>query len=144
MFIRPEIRSDKQGDGHFGASRKNAKGSYKHQGIDFEAKAGCDIFSEFSGVVTKIGRPYYFPSPKNDKQRKQNDLRYVQITDDPNGLNHRFFYVEPSVGMGDQVAAGDKIGTAQNLKAIYKNMDNHVHQEVKDKYGNVLDPNDYL
>ena len=144
MFIRPKIRNDKQGQGHFGAPRRNSKGPYEHQGIDYEADAGCDVFSHCSGVVTKIGRPYYFSKPKNAKQRKQNDLRYVQITDDYESVNHRFFYVEPSVGIGDPISKGDKIGTAQNLEDIYKNMDNHVHYEAKDKAGNVLDPNEFL
>ncbi len=144
MLIRPKIRSDKQGDGSFGSPRKNSKGSYKHQGIDFIAKPGDDVFSDFSGVVTKIGRPYYFANPKNQKQKKQNDLRYVQITDDEKGLNHRFFYVDPCIGIGDPISFGDKIGCAQNLEEIYKNMDNHVHQEIKDRHGNILDPNDYL
>lgn len=143
MYIRPDIRNDKQGQGHFGAPRKNSRGSYEHQGIDFCAPFECPIYSHVDGVVTKIGRPYYYGTPKNKKERLKNELRYVQVTDD-NEIKHRFFYVEPSVSIGDVIPKGGCIGIAQNLEKIYKGMDNHIHLECKDKHNNILDPNEYL
>lgn len=118
IFDLDNIRSDKEGDGHYGASR----GSRKHVGIDFIASANEPVPAPISGVITKLGYPY------------GDDLsyRYVQITDDA-GKRVRCFYVEPSVRVGDSVRKGDQIGTVQTLQKRYggRGMVDHVHLEVK-------------
>lgn len=118
------------GDGSFGASR----GSRKHNGIDYSVEPGCCVFSHFDGVVTKLGYPY------------SDDLsyRYIEITH-MSGNKHRFFYVEPTVQLGQIVHFGDSIGKAQDISAKYAHrgrMTNHVHYEVKTRTGEFLNPDE--
>lgn len=112
--ILPKRGTDDWGSGAFGASR----GSRVHKGIDYECPAGAEVLSPVSGKVTKLGYPY------------ADDLsyRYVQIS---NTYDHRLFYVEPSVEVGQWVNENTPIGICQNLQARYdKKMKNHVHYEV--------------
>jgi len=46
------------------------------------------------------------------------------------GHEARILYVEPSVGPGAKVEAGQTIGTAQNLQSRYPGIINHVHTEI--------------
>ena len=138
MYTRPKVRNDSQGQGHYGAPR----GSRKHNGIDFELAPGEKVLSHIDGVVTKIGYPY---KQKFDtkKDSLKSALRYVQVTDASNDTHHRFFYVDPSVGMGDPIVVGSNLGICQNLEEIYMGMKNHCHYEVKVK-GEHVDPKPYL
>lgn len=137
MFLRPEIRNDKQGQGHFGAKR----GSRTHKGIDFCAAIGAPIHSHVDGVVTKIGYPYAqkFDTKKN---KLKSALRYVEVTDIEK-RKHRFFYVDPCVGIGDPIKPGTCIGKCQDLESIYKGMLNHCHVECK-KGDDYLNPDQFL
>ena len=129
MFIRPELRGkDKHGSGAYGASR----GKRKHVGIDFAVDPETPVASHVDGVVTKLGYPY------------GDDLsfRYVQVTD-KNQNDHRFFYVEPSVGIGDPIEVGTFIGLSQKLGSRYKKITEHVHYEVK-RGKEYLDPRDFV
>lgn len=116
----PKRGVDDWGDGEFQASRGGLK---KHKGIDYACYPGTAIQSPVNGLVTKLGYPY------------ADDLsyRYVQIkTEDEK--KHRFFYVEPSVKVGDYVHFGDCIGEAQDIAGRYstpnKVMKNHIHYEI--------------
>jgi len=116
-------KSDKWGQGHFGAPR----GDRKHNGIDYACLEGSEILSPVDGQVTKHGYPY------------ADDLsfRYVQIT---NGeRKHRIFYVDPILPIGRIIKEGDVIGTAQDLEQRYPEITPHIHYEIMigDKY---LDP----
>jgi len=115
--------SDGFGSGHFGAFR----GSRTHKGVDLLADSGEVIESPVTGTVTKLGYPY------------GNDLsyRYVQIT--AGDYDFRVFYVDPSVRVGQEVAADTAIGLAQDLGRRYPGIPNHVHFEIK-KDGAYLDP----
>jgi len=115
---------DDYGNGSFGAPR----GTHTHQGIDFMPQ----VHAVSAGKVTKIGYPY------------GDDLsyRYVQITD-LKGLDVRYFYINPGVEKGDEINAGQVIGTLQDLGKRYPNITPHFHFEVKLK-GKVVDPNEYL
>jgi len=125
----PELRKpDKWGSGHFGAPR----GKRVHHGIDYQASKGSLVHSNVSGKVTKLGYPY------------ADDLsyRYVQVTTEE-GLDYRFFYLEPSVVISDLIATGDILGIVQDLGARYEGITPHFHFEVK--HGNeYLDPADYF
>lgn len=116
------------GDGSYDARRsKTVKGKkirYGHQGIDFCVSEGDSVHSHIQGHVTKIGYPY------NPSSKTKGHLRYVEITDSKS-RKHRFFYVTPCVKYGDLIKPAMKIGEAQDLDKIYKNMQNHVHYEVK-------------
>ena len=120
LTIAPKRGRDAWGSGAFGASR----GSRDHNGIDYHVVRGTKICSLTDGRVTKLGYPY------------GDDLsyRYVEVTD-AGGFRHRYFYVEPTIGLGEMVDRGTVIGLAQDIKARYddnpqRQMRNHVHYEV--------------
>lgn len=132
--IIPPVRGqDKQGAGHFGASR----GKRKHRGLDFSCWPKSKILAVSSGEVTKIGYPYN-PVTNPDKAH----LRYVQVTD-CNGFDVRYFYINPLVKKGDKVGIDGIIGESQDLRPIFKGITPHFHFEVK-KGGAFINPNDYL
>lgn len=125
------LRSDSAGDGRFGASR----GTRLHKGIDFECFPGQVLVGGISGTVTKHGYCY------------GDDLtwRYVQVTD-VNGLNHRFFYVDPLIPVGECVGPESHIGVAQDITRRYpgQGMVPHVHYEVMTGSGEHLDPGQFV
>lgn len=125
MIIPPTRGRDAQGAGYFGASR----GTRKHNGVDFVSTPNEPVRAFLGGKVTKLGYPY------------SHDLsfRYVQVT---KGDKHcRYFYVSPTVEVGDEVEAGDMLGTCQELP--YDGITQHYHFEVKQR-GAYLDPIKYL
>lgn len=123
----PQTRGrDAHGAGYFGASR----GSRTHNGVDFVCEPHEPVRCFKGGKVTKLGYPY------------SHDLsfRYVQVTD-AQGKNCRYFYVSPTVELGDEVSAGDMLGTCQELP--YEGIIQHYHFEIKYK-GAYLDPIKFL
>lgn len=134
--IIPQMRGrDPQGAGYHGASR----GNRKHNGVDFVASVGDyvqlspgdPVKAMNAGTVTKLGYPY------------AHDLsfRYVQVTDD-NGIDCRYFYIEPCVDDGQRIAIGDVLGTLQELP--YEGITQHYHVECKRATGQFVDPIRYL
>lgn len=118
---------DPFGCGTFGASRSG--GSRKHKGIDFVASPGESIFSPISGKITRYAIPY------------ADDSRYKGIEIQNDSYTAKMFYLTPAVAIGAIVTAGQKIGIAQNISAKYgASMTNHVHFEVYDKNGTLLNP----
>lgn len=109
--------SDKHGSGNYGAPR----GTRTHKGMDISAAPLSTVFSPVKGTVTKLGRVY------SDESKK--DYRYVQITDEED-IQHRVFYVDPLVVVGQTVSHKDAIGKVQNLGLIYSDIINHVHYEI--------------
>lgn len=118
--------NDAQGKGYFGASR----GSRTHQGVDFVGEPGEPVTAFLGGTVSKLGYPYA------DKL----EFRYVEVRR-PNGDRVRYFYVEPSVKVGDLVKPGDRLGTCQRLP--YAGITQHYHFEVL-VGGVAVDPLRYL
>lgn len=123
---------DACGAGHYGAPR----GARIHRGIDFECPDKAIVHSHVAGKVTKLGYPY------------SHDLsfRYVEIAD-RNRFKHRFFYVLPTVELGERITIGQGIGLCQDIASKWgtkeKPMKNHIHYEVmrRDEY---YDPEDWL
>ena len=122
---------DGLGCGLFGASR-NPGGS--HRGVDYVAELGQEVFAVIDGKITKLGRPY------------GNDLsyRYIEVTSPDRHSGEkayvvRQFYVEPSVGVGEDVKAGQVIGTLQKLGRRYPGITEHVHVEMRYN-SQVVDP----
>ncbi len=111
-FIR---KCDRQGCGHYGASR----GNRSHTGVDYIATPEQPVKAIASGTVSYLGFPY------------SDDLsfRYVAIETD-NGLVVRQLYVEPHVSVGMRVEAGDVIGTYQRLGIRYPGITEHVHIDI--------------
>ena len=127
---------DDFGSGAFQASR----GRRKHKGIDIACYKGTAVGSDVYGKVTKIGYPYN----QDDKRKKH--FRYVQVTDSL-GRDHRYFYVIPSVDVGDIVNRGVLLGITQGIAEAYntdlKTMTDHFHYEVKED-GEYLNPHKVL
>lgn len=120
---------DPLGCGHFGASR----GSRKHNGVDIIATPGESIFAPITGKVSRIAYPY------------ANDTNYKGIEIIGADYKIKMFYLAPSVAVGSVVMAGQVIGVAQNISAKHgQSMVNHVHLEVYDKFGNLVNPTDLI
>lgn len=120
---------DVYGSGSFGATRDG--GRRKHHGVDYIAAPGDWVESPIAGTVTRYGYAY----------RRQTELRFVEIRNAETGMTARVLYVDATVADGAVVAAGEIIGTAQNLADRYPGgITNHVHVELNDKNGRLLDP----
>lgn len=118
---------DSWGDGSFNASRGGGK--RQHKGVDYLVAPASEILSVRPGVVTKLGYTY----------RDDLSYRYVEIKDGE-GYRWRYFYVEPSVEVGQQICGEQMIGTAQEIARRYPGMPNHLHLEIIDISGYYLDP----
>ncbi len=127
--------NDSFGSGSYKAPRgtRNGKPRY-HNGMDYLAPVGSAVFCIKAGMVTKIGLPY-----------SEGSLRYVQVTDD-NGYKLRYFYVQPTVKVGDKLEADSFIGIAQNLDLKYEGMSkyNHIHFEIMDFTSRYVNPAFYI
>jgi len=124
--------NDNHGSGAYRASR----GSRLHRGVDICCEVGDGVRSLCPGVVTKIGYPYSqrvdtvsTNKEKRDKYALKKALRYVQVTDDY-GISVRYFYISPSVMLGDEVGPGDVLGISQGLAHIYPGITEHYHFET--------------
>ena len=116
---------DPKGCRGFGESRTG----HTHQGIDIVIVLGADVLSPIDGVVTR------FPFPYGD------DLKYTGIEIKNSTYSVKMFYLTPFVAINKKISKGDKIGTAQNLQTKWGNqMTNHVHLEVRDAKGNLINP----
>ncbi len=131
---------DDWGDGSFAAPRgRDSKGNKKsHKGIDFITEPGDEIYSPVKGRVSKVGYPY---APKSTDKIV---YRYVEVTD-YRGNRHRVFYIEPIVGMDRHVDTTTIIGLAQDIAGKFhhperKPMKNHVHYEIFDANGALVNP----
>ncbi|QEE49636.1 M23 family metallopeptidase [Flavobacterium alkalisoli] len=116
---------DPLGCGHFGAPR----GTRTHQGIDIIATPGQDILSPITGKVNRIAYPY------------ASDMSYKRLEIENEQYTVKIFYIAPAVPVGSVVMAGSKIAVAQNISAKHgASMINHVHIEVRNALGKLIDP----
>lgn len=126
-MIIPAMRgSDVQGKGYFGAPREG----HTHHGVDFVCSGGDPVRAFMSGTVSKLGQCYA------DKP----EFRYVEVKR-PNADCLRYFYVSPTVQVGDQITPGEMVGTSQQLP--YAGITQHYHFEVTVR-GEYQDPIRYL
>lgn len=126
ITLNQKIRGcDPFGCGSFGAARSG----HAHAGIDVVATPGQKILSPINGTVTRFPFPY------------SGDLSYTGI--EIKNATHRvkIFYLQPVVIAGATVKQGQQIGVAQNIASKYgSTMTNHVHIEVYNAQGQLLDP----
>lgn len=116
---------DPMGCGEFGASR----GTRKHIGLDIKAVPGESIFSPISGKVTRFPFPY------------GSDLSFTGIEIVNNEYSVKIFYMKANVAANSLVSKGQIIGNAQDIaKKHGGGMINHIHIEVRDKQGNLINP----
>lgn len=121
---------DAWGSGAFGAAR----GEHIHQGLDIKTIVGQQILSPISGTITRHPYPY------------NGDLVYTGIEIKNAEFHVKIFYVKPVVAIGNTVAKGQVIATAQNIAAKYSSsMTNHAHIEVRNaKTGALINPETLL
>jgi len=115
------------GSGAYLSSRDGSNRA--HQGVDIVATPGQAIYSPITGKVTRITYPY------------ANDLTYTGLEIINDDYKVKIFYIAPTLAIGSQVSAGQKIAVAQNISGKYgSTMINHVHIEVRDNTGEILNP----
>lgn len=132
MIIPPIRTQDLHGSGEFGAPR----GSRKHAGVDLACWPGSKVCALTHGKVTKLGYPY------NPTDPKKGHLRYVEVTFD--STRFRYFYIEPSVEVGQSVNAFDILGVSQDLTSVYAGITPHVHFEIINAEGEHVDPGNHF
>ena len=121
--------------GEQGIGRKlpaDVRASYRrHDGADYRSRPGQPVVSPSDGHVQRVSAPY------------KDDARYSGLLirgSDGNAVN--LWYVAPDAGVvGTDVAAGDRVGVAQDLRAKYgAAMTNHVHVRITNPGGGAIDP----
>lgn len=111
---------DTHGCGTYGAKR----GNRIHQGEDYKVAPGENVYSPITGKITRIAYPY------------ASDMSYKGVEIKSEDYTVKIFYMQLTVAVGTVVAAGSKIGVAQNIAAKYSpGMQNHIHVEVRDRSG---------
>lgn len=123
---------DKFGSGAFGASRDGGKRTHKGVDIAFQVAAIAP------GKVTKIGYPY-----DPTKHPEKAHFRYVEVTDEAR-RRVRYFYLDPTVSVGELIEMGEGLGFLQDLTQVYPGITPHFHFEILDELGQVIDPMTYL
>src|SRR4030088_1116048 len=120
------------GPGDFGAGPaqgRNPPSTIPHVGVDMNYIGGQsginlthpDVYSPVSGTVTQAGGGRY---------------NTISITD-MNGNSHQILHTQDQyVGVGQQVFAGDLIGTMGKTGT----KDQHVHYQMYDSAGNLVNP----
>ena len=126
------LRSDKWGDGSFGASR----GDRIHEGCDVLGLPGSYVVSPVDGKVVRTGMPYGDGGPWDC---------YLLIREDDR-TDWRLFYVIPLVGIvgttvrkGQAVAILADVGQKYGTDPVKGRMDPHCHVE-KHVNGQKVDP----
>jgi len=110
------IRSDSEGDGHYGARR----GLRRHNGIDYICKKGQNVVAPFDMIIERVSNP------------KANC--YLSGIKWKSGKSTgRLFYLQPDMSLiGKSVKEGTIIGIAQDVSKWYKleKMLPHIHFQV--------------
>jgi murein DD-endopeptidase MepM/ murein hydrolase activator NlpD len=126
------IRVDSEGAGYFGASRSG----HVHEGVDLEANSGQPIYAPFNGTITRTAAPY---KPSAGPKSALGGFVFT-------GSEYQFkiFYAK-ALSVGSYFSEGDIIGYADNVQQYYSPaMKNHIHVELRDKAGTLLDPTKFL
>lgn len=121
--------------GEIGENRANysGPGTHKHEGIDMRAAVGTPLYAtEDNGVVAFAG--------KGSGAGNYVTIKYQR----PEGKSYEVKYMHLdsfNVKEGDKVNAGAVIGKTGKTGGIGKP---HLHMEVRDEKGNLIDPKSYL
>ncbi len=109
------IRSDRQGDGHYGASR----GHRLHNGIDYECIKGQKIIAPFDMRIVRIAKPYF-----------NSDLSGI-VWQHGASSGKMFYFLPKEELIGSSVKQGENIGKAQAVNERYDDgMINHIHFQI--------------
>lgn len=126
-------KPDAGGSGAFGANRKG----HTHQGIDIVAKPKQVVKAPFDMEFTRVSFPY------------ADDKRYLggvyKFSDPILKGELKVFYMSPT-NKSKNIKKGDVIGEVQDIAAKYgtKGMVNHIHVEMRDIKGTLINPTQYV
>ena len=111
------IRSDSQGDGHFGARR----GKRRHAGLDLLCKPGQPVVSPCAAQVTRLAFPY----------EGAFEWKGLLLKNGPYAV--KLFYLEPDESLiGQWIEEGQVLGHAQDISKRYgAEMLPHIHIEIR-------------
>lgn len=115
------IRNDRQGKGHYGASRSS--GTREHKGIDIVTIPGEAIVAPENLKIVRRARP---------STEGGLDGLLIELED---GRRYKLFYVAP-VAYSGNYEKGKTIAIAQDMLSYYgpnSGMINHMHVEREDK-----------
>lgn len=121
-----KIRSDRGGQGHFGAKRSKvgAQGEvivYNHKGTDYECVSGEPEYMPFTGQIVREARPY----PEGP---------YTGVLIQSKRMTVKIFYVEPYPEViGKVLKIGTPYGKAQDVSLKYKKqgVTPHIHIQIE-------------
>lgn len=127
------IRSDADGDGHFGAAR----GDHDHRGIDLLAHPGQPLVMPITyGLIKRMAYPYKYGGEYQGAEIKGHDA-------DAGDIVVKLFYMVP-FQIGVEFLQGQLIGWAQDISIKYgRPMLPHIHLEARQD-GKLINPEDYL
>lgn len=120
------IRSDTAGDGHFGAPR----GNRTHKGTDYRCYPNEPVSAPMFGKIVRLAKPY-------------GDDKWLGVLIRNSTYEGKLFYMDPYTDrIGSYVTEGECIGYAQDISQKYPNqgMESHVHWQVQDMDGVLIDP----
>ena len=105
-----------------------------HEGMDFSAAAGTQVFAAVDGTITEI--------TSKDVDILCGDSITIEHA---NGLKtvYMFLDVDPDLKVGAKVSRGDVIGTVAAANGVENADGEHLHFEVF-KNGESVDPDEYL
>ena len=102
-------------------------GKTYHGGIDLAGKIGDKVMAPISGIARVLS-----------EKESGGYGNMVEVTDSVTGVKHMLAHLDKSmVKSGDVIKAGQQIGTLGNTG---KSTGAHLHHEMRDKFGNKIDP----
>lgn len=104
----------------------------EHEGLDFAADAGTQVYAAVDGKVTEVST---------------SDVLYNAVVSiqHANGVTTVYKFINPNetLKVGDTVNRGDVIGTIATATGVENKEGDHLHFEIY-KNGTLADPDDYL
>jgi hypothetical protein len=101
-----------------------------HGAIDLAGKIGDKVMAPISGMARVLS-----------EKESGGYGNMVEVTDSVTGVKHMLAHLDKSmVKTGDVIKAGQQIGTLGNTG---KSTGAHLHHEMRDKFGNKIDPSQF-
>ena len=128
------------GSGAFRSSRSKHKGVKYHQGLDIKTNVDQPILAPFDLLFKRLAYPYLTSAGVVDKKWKGGLYKHEDGT-------LKIFYMNPIINKLN-FKQGDVLGYAQDIAGKYssanKKMINHIHLEMRDSKGKLLNPTNYV
>ena len=106
---------------------------YEHQGLDFVAEVGTEVYAIYSGTVNNIY-----------KDDILHGTEVIISCDNGYTLVYRFVEEAPGLEVGQTVAKGQVIATVAEATGDEWKLGSHLHFEIRDADGKTIDPTTVL